>query len=111
MKEKLELVKGSGNVFRDFHQPNADVEQLKSMLAAKIIGILDHQVLSVRKAEERTGVKASEFSRLRNAHLERFTVDRLMSILNRLHCRVDVHVSVKLMPPTTSRREHGAPAP
>jgi hypothetical protein len=53
----------------------------------------------VRKAEDQTGVKASEFSRIRNAHLERFTVDRLMNIINRLHCRIDVKVSVKLMPP------------
>lgn len=98
MTEKIELVKGSGNVFRDFNHPNADVEQLKGILAAKIIGILDDQGFSVRKAESQTGVKASEFSRIRNAHLERFTVDRLMGILNRLHCRVDVKVSVKLIP-------------
>jgi predicted XRE-type DNA-binding protein len=88
MKEKIELVRGSGNVFRDFNHPNADVEQLKGILAAKIIGILNDRELSVRKAERVTGVKASEFSRIRNAHLERFTVDRLMSIINRLHCRV-----------------------
>jgi hypothetical protein len=56
-------------------------------------------------------VKASEFSRIRNAHLERFTVDRLMSIINRLHCRIDVKVSVKLMPPAASRTVHRAPAP
>jgi len=100
MREKFELVKGSGNVFRDFNHPNADVEQLKSILAAKIIGILDDRELSVRKAEERTGVKASEFSRIRNAHLERFTIDRLMTIINRLNCRVDVKVSVKRYEPT-----------
>ncbi len=100
MKEKIELVKGSGNVFRDFNRLNADVEQLKGILAAKIIGILDERELSVRKAEGRTGVKASEFSRIRNAHLERFTVDRLMSIINRLHCHVDMKVSVKRYDPT-----------
>jgi predicted XRE-type DNA-binding protein len=100
MREKIALVKGSGNVFRDFNHPNADVEQLKCILAAKIIGILDDRELSVRKAEERTGVKASEFSRIRNAHLERFTVDRLMIIINRLNCRVDVKVSVKRYEPT-----------
>lgn len=111
MTEKIELVKGSGNVFRDFNHPNADVEQLKGILAAKIIGILDDRGLSVRKAEGVTGVAASEFSRIRTAHLERFTVDRLMSIINRLHCRVDVKVSVKLMPNAASRMEHRTPAP
>ena len=35
--EKLEVVHGSGNVCRDFNQPNADVEQLKCILAAQIL--------------------------------------------------------------------------
>jgi hypothetical protein len=30
MTEKIELVRSSGNVFRDFHYPNADVEQLNT---------------------------------------------------------------------------------
>lgn len=111
MREKLALVKGSGNVFRDFNHPNADVEQLKSILAAKIIGILNDQELSVRKAEGSTGVKASEFSRIRNAHLERFTIDRLMTIINRLNCRVDVKVSVKVISNSSPRTEHVAPTP
>jgi predicted XRE-type DNA-binding protein len=102
MREKIALVKGSGNVFRDFHYPTADVEQLKSILAAKIIAILDERELSVRKAEGFTGVKASEFSRIRNAHLDRFTVDRLMTILNRRHCRVEVKVSVKVISPLST---------
>jgi hypothetical protein len=44
-------VKGSANVFRDFGYPAADVEQLKGILAAKIIGVLDDRKLSVRKRE------------------------------------------------------------
>ena len=39
--EPLELIHGSGNVFADFGYPNADVEQLKALLAAEIIGVLD----------------------------------------------------------------------
>ena len=51
MKEKLELVRGSGNVFRDFGDPNADLEQARAILAAKIIGVLDRQKLSTREAQ------------------------------------------------------------
>ena len=58
------------------------------MLAAQIIKALDRQELSVRAAHERTGVAAADFSRIRNADLERFTVDRLISILNRLGARL-----------------------
>jgi len=56
MKDKLEVIKGSGNVFQDFAYQNADVEQLKSQLAADIIRILDEQKLSVRKAMQISGV-------------------------------------------------------
>lgn len=35
--EKIELVRGSGNVFRDSGRPNSDAEQLKAILAAEII--------------------------------------------------------------------------
>lgn len=89
------LVHGTGNVFRDFGDPNADVEQLKCILAARIIGILDDLGLSVRKVEGLTGVAASEFSRIRNANLGRFTVDRLMVILSRLGQEVDVQVTIR----------------
>jgi hypothetical protein len=33
----VELVAGSGNVFRDLDHPRADVKQLKSILAAALI--------------------------------------------------------------------------
>lgn len=89
------LVHGSGNVFRDFGDPNADVEQLKCILAARIIGVLDDQRLTVRNAQGLTGVAASEFSRIRNARLGRFTVDRLMAILGRLGQEVEVQVTVR----------------
>ena len=46
-----ELVYGSGNVFRDFGRADADVQQTKALLAARIIGILDDEGLSTRKAE------------------------------------------------------------
>ncbi len=94
MTEELELVRGSGNVFRDFGHPNADVEQLKSILAAKIIGILDDQGLSTRQAEAQTGIAHSDFSRIRRVKLDRFTIDRLIAILNRLNQRVDFRVNV-----------------
>ena len=90
MKDKLETVKGSGNVFRDFGYQNADVEQLKSQLAADIIRILDEQKLSVRKAATKTGFDHADFSRIRNADLGRFTIDRLVTVLNRLNQHVEM---------------------
>ena len=92
---QLEVVRGSGNVFRDLGHKNADGEQLKAILAAEIVKALDREALSVRAAQDRTAVAAADFSRIRNANLGRFTVDRLLSILNRLGSRVEMKVKVR----------------
>src|SRR6266436_5790333 len=90
MSDKLEIVRGSGNVFRDFGRPNADAEQLRALLAAEIIKTLDERRLTVRAAGEKTGIAAADFSRIRQVKLDRFTIDRLMAILGKLDRRVDV---------------------
>jgi predicted XRE-type DNA-binding protein len=99
--EKIEIVRGSGNVFRDLGTPNAYVCQFKSILAAEIIKTLDREQLTVRAAHSRTGVAAADFSRIRNADLGRFTVDRLMTILNRLGARIEVKIRVHRAEPPT----------
>ena len=93
--EKLQVVRGSGNVFRELGHKNADAEQFKAILASEIIKALDREHLTVRAAHRRTGIAAADFSRIRNADLGRFTVDRLMSIINRLGSRVEVKVRVR----------------
>ena len=92
---KVEFMRGSGNVFRDLSRENADVAQLKALLAAEIIKALDREELTVRGAQARTGFAAADFSRVRNADLARFTADRLMSMLNRLGSQVDVKIRVR----------------
>ena len=94
-KGKLDVVRGSGNVFRDLGHKNADAEQFKAILAAEIIKALDREKLTVRAAHARTGTAAADFSRIRNADLGRFTVDRLMGILNRLGSRIEIRVRVR----------------
>ena len=97
--EKIEFVHGSGNVFRDLGHPNADIEQLKAVLAAKIIKAMDRQKLSVRAAQAQTRIAAADFSRIRNGDLDRFTVDRLMTIINRLGSQIDVKVTLRPQSP------------
>jgi predicted XRE-type DNA-binding protein len=92
---KVEVLRGTGNVFRDLGHANADAEQFKAILAAEIIKALDRDRLTVRAAHARTGIAAADFSRIRNANLDRFTVDRLISIINRLGSRVEVKVRVR----------------
>jgi hypothetical protein len=83
--EKLDVVRGRGNVYRDLGVADPDVRQLKAILAAEIIKALDREGLSVRGARARTGI---------------------VTIINRLGSRVEVKVRVR-RPRTAS---DGAPA-
>jgi hypothetical protein len=65
--KKLEVVRGNGNAFR------------RSW--ARECGR--------RTARDRTGIAAADFSRIRNADLGRFTVGRLMAIVNLLSSRIE----------------------
>ena len=94
----IDLVEGSGNVFRDFGDPDADLKQAKAILAARIISILDEQELTVRKAAALTGFAAADFSRIRNASLGRFTLDRMMRIVAALDGRLQITVQVESRP-------------
>ena len=94
-KEQLELIRGSGNIYRDFDVADADVRQLKASLAAEIIKKLDKAGFSVRKAQSLTGIDAGDFSRVRNADFRRISVERLMAMINGLGSRVEVKVKVR----------------
>jgi len=93
--EPTEIVNGSGNIFRDFGNPDADVRQAKALFGTQIMKILDAEALSTRQAEARTSVSHSEFSRIRQARFSRFTIDRLVGILARLGQEVELSVSVR----------------
>ncbi|MFZ0679304.1 helix-turn-helix transcriptional regulator [Candidatus Binatus sp.] len=96
-----EIIRGSGNIYRDFDLPNADVRQLKAVLAAAIIKTLDRKELSVRNAQRLTGIDAGDFSRVRNADFRRISVERLIAMINHLGERVDVKIKVRRRERTT----------
>ena len=62
------------------------------MLVAEISRTLDREKLTVRGAQERTGLAVADFLRIRNADPGRFTVDRLMPIIDRLGSRIEFKV-------------------
>ncbi len=82
--DEFELIRGSGNVFRDLGDANPEELQLKAILAGEIIETLDKGRISVRRAHELTGFAAAEFSCVRQAKLQQFTAERLANMLVRL---------------------------
>jgi predicted XRE-type DNA-binding protein len=92
-EKKSDAVRGSGNVFRDLGFVDAPVMRLKSRVAHEIARTLDRRALSVRAGARQTGATASDLSRIRNADLDRFTLDRLVRIAEALGCRIEIKVS------------------
>ena len=64
-------------------------------MAARIIAVLDKRELSVRQSMNLTKFAAAEFSRIRNADLGRFTLDRLMKMLTALDSGLQVTLHVQ----------------
>ena len=98
MTDEPELVRGGDNPFEDAGLPEPDAKLMKADLAAEIIAALRERTLTGAQAARLTGVQEADFSRIRNADLHRFTIDRLVAILNRLGRGVEVHVTVKSAP-------------
>jgi predicted XRE-type DNA-binding protein len=108
-EDDLELIYGSGNIWRDFGYPDADIRQAKDIIAARIIGVLDDRGLSTRAASEQTGFAAADFSRVRNAKYGRFTLDRMMRML----CALDpgAEITVEVTDGASARAEPDEPQP
>lgn len=99
-EDDFELIRGSGNVFRDLGMPDAEIRQAKAMLGAAILKTLDARAWTTRKAEEMTGVNHADFTRIRRANIGRFSMERLASILDKLDQDVTIIVEVQPKPGT-----------
>jgi predicted XRE-type DNA-binding protein len=91
--DDTELVRGSGNVYRDFGRAHAGLAQARAITAARLIRILDERQLSTQDAERLTGVANADFARIRNAQLRHFTLDRLISIIEILDEDVEIDLT------------------
>ncbi len=91
-QDGIELVRGSGNVFQDLGFPDAQTRQLRAQLAAEIIGVLRRRDISQREAARLTGLAQADISKIQNAKLKGFTLDRLVTVLARLGRRVEMKV-------------------
>lgn len=92
MNDEFDLVMGSDNPFRDVGIPDADTELMKADLAVGIIRILRERDMSATDAARVAEVAVADISRIRRAALDRFTIDRLVRIHNRLDGRTRVRV-------------------
>ncbi len=100
---QLEFEKGSGNVFADLGFPDSQQELLKARLTYEIYKIIEQRKLTQQQAAEILGISQSYVSDLKRNRSGRFSVGKLLELLNALD--MDVEVKLKKHP---ARSKEGA---
>jgi predicted XRE-type DNA-binding protein len=93
--DDVELVRGGGDVFRDLRRANPEARQLKAILAGQVLKVMNDRALTTRQAQALTGIDHADFARVRKAKLDRFSVERLIGMLEGLGQEVEVSVRVQ----------------
>ena len=94
-EEKIEIEKGSGNVFKDLEVPNPEEYLAKARLALIINGIITKSGITRHKAAKILDLNKSEFSALQDGLLDDFSIQQLFSLIRKLDCKVEIVVSGK----------------
>jgi len=82
--------RSTGNVFADLGLENADELLVKADLASAIVGIIRRNGWAQGDAAQRTGLTQPEISNIGRGKLERFSQERLQTVLRRLGMDVEI---------------------
>ena len=94
MSNQINVEEGSDNIFKDLGFPDdvAMDELLKAQLGVEILRILKEHKLTQTESAMLLGVKQTEISRLNDAKLSDYSVERLLRFLECLNCEVSIHI-------------------
>ena len=84
--------RGTKNVFADLGFPDAETHLLKAKLVTRIQGVITGQNLTQTTAAKRMGISQPDVSRLLRGQFRDVSVERLMRLLTRLGCDVDITI-------------------
>jgi predicted XRE-type DNA-binding protein len=102
---------GSGNVFADLGRPDADTHLLKAQLVNRMHEIMRDRKLTQTQAADTVGMSQPDISRLLKGQFRDVSVERIMRMLTRLGCEVDIVVTPQgSQAPTDPIHFHSVPA-
>lgn len=84
---------GSGNVFADLGFADPIGHKLKAELVSKIGSIMLERALNQSKTASIVGVSQPDLSRLLKGRFRDISVERLLRMLTRLECDVDITIA------------------
>ena len=88
--ETIEM--GTSNLFADLGYADADTHLFKAQLVMRLKGVMTGRSMTQTAAAKVTGVSQPDMSRILKGHFRDISVERLMRMLTRLGCEVDVIV-------------------
>ena len=91
-REETVAVRGSGNLFNDLGYADADIHLLKAELVSRIHDVMLDQKLTQSAAASLMGLNQPDVSRLLRGQFRDVSVERLMRMLTKLGCEVDIVV-------------------
>ena len=86
------IKRGTRNIFADLEFPDAETHLLKAELVTRIQRVITDQELTQIAAGKRMGLSQPDVSRLLNGQFRDISVERLMRLLTRLGCDVDITI-------------------
>lgn len=91
-KSDTTIRRGTANVFADLGFPNADAHLLKAELMSRVQDTLEDRKLTQTEAARLTGISQPDLSRMLKGQFRDVSVERIMRMLARLGCEVDIVV-------------------
>ena len=88
----VKITRSSGNVFEDLNLKDASELKAKSILARQISMVISSRKLKQKEAERLTGIDQGDISKIVNGNCDRFTIDRLLSMLLKLGQDIDINI-------------------
>ena len=86
------ITRGTKNVFSDLGFPDAETHLIKAELVTRIQRVIIAQALTQIAAAKLMGLSQPDVSRLLNGQFRDVSVERLMRLLTRLGCDVDITI-------------------
>lgn len=91
-QEETSIRRGSKNVFADLGFPDAETHLLKAELMSRVQDILEKKKFTQTEAAGITGVSQPDLSRMLKGRFRDVSVERIMRMLTKLGCEVDIVV-------------------
>jgi predicted XRE-type DNA-binding protein len=92
MARKIEIEKGSGNIFADLGLPDADTHFLKAQIVSEIYRLCNERKFTQAQAGKLMGITQPEVSRMFKGNFREYSIDRLMGFLTSFDRDVEIVV-------------------